>query len=137
MVHLEEHVLETFILALMENGRESHGKTLISWKTLIKNINAQIMLMLINMAWKCGTLLKFLKDNGCIKILKGKRSLDDERQINRWKRIVIRFKGKLVKMIKDAVINLDGYSISPKIREMLLHWGYESKEKDFFINSTN
>ena len=89
------------------------------------------------MAWKCGTLSKFLKDNGYIKILKGKRSLDDERQINRWKRIVIRFKGKLDKMIKDAVINLDGYSISPKIREILLHWGYESKEKDFFINSTN
>ena len=32
----------------------------------------------------------------------GRRSKDDERQINRWKRIVSRFSGKLVKMIKDV-----------------------------------
>ena len=29
------------------------------------------------------------------------------------------------------------YSISPKIRQILLHWGYELTEKDFFINLTN
>ena len=67
----------------------------------------------------------------------GRRSKDDERQINRWKRIVSRFRGKLVKMIKDASNKFDGYSISPKIRQILLHWGYELTEKDFFINSTN
>ena len=82
------------------------------------------MLVLINMAWKCGTSLKFLKDNGCINEIDpygwfqwhfryrlDKRSLDDDWQINRWKRIVIRFKGKLVQMIKDAVSNPDGYLI--------------------------
>ena len=42
--------------------------------------------------------------------------MDDERQINRWKRIVTRFKGKLVKMIKDANSRFDDYSISPKSR---------------------
>ena len=52
----------------------------------------------------------------------GRRSVDDERQINRWKG---RFKGKLVKMIKDANSRLDDYSISPKIRQILLHLGYE------------
>ena len=31
----------------------------------------------------------------------GRRSLDDERQINRWKRIKSRFKGNCFKMIKD------------------------------------
>ena len=31
----------------------------------------------------------------------GRRSLDVERQINRWKRIKSRFKGKFFKMIKD------------------------------------
>ena len=38
-------------MVLMVNGTESHGKNLISWKTLIKSIIAQIimMLMLINM----------------------------------------------------------------------------------------
>ena len=52
-------------------------------------------------------------------------------------RIVSRFKGKLVKMIKDVNGKFDNYSISPKIRQMLLHWGYELTEKDFSINSTN
>ena len=55
----------------------------------------------------------------------GRRSVDDERQINRWKRTVRRFKGKLVEMIKDANSRFDDYSISPKIRQMLLHWSYE------------
>ena len=67
----------------------------------------------------------------------GRRSLDDERQINRWKKFVSRFRGKLVKMIKDAGSKFDDYSISPKIRQILLHWGYELTEKDFFINLTN
>ena len=61
----------------------------------------------------------------------------DERQINRWKKIVIRFRGKLVKMIKDANSKFDDYSILPKIRQILLHWGYELTEKDFFIDLTN
>ena len=43
----------------------------------------------------------------------------------------------LVTMIKDAGSKFDDYSISPKIRQILLHWGYELTEKDFFINSTN
>ena len=53
------------------------------------------------------------------------------------KKIVSRFRGKLVKMIKDADIKYDDYSISPKIRQILLHWGYELSENDFFINSSN
>ena len=40
-------------------------------------------------------------------------------------------------MIKDAGSKFDDYSISPKIRQILLHWGYELTEKDFFINLTN
>ena len=53
------------------------------------------------------------------------------------KKIVSRFRGKLVEMIKDAGIKYDDYSISPKIRQVLLHWGYELSENDFFINSSN
>ena len=67
----------------------------------------------------------------------GRGSSDDERQINRRKRIVNRFKGKLVKMIRDAGRKFDDYLISPKIRQILLHWDYELTEKGFFINSTN
>ena len=45
------------------------------------------------------------------------------------------FRGKLVKIIKDAGGKFDEYSIWSKIRQILLHWGYELTEKDFFINS--
>ena len=45
--------------------------------------------------------------------------------------------GKLLKIIKDAVSKFDDYSISPKIRQILLHWGYELTEKDFFNELTN
>ena len=41
-----------------------------------------------------------------------------------------RFKGKLVEMIKNAGTKFDDYSISPKIRQILLHWGYELVESD-------
>ena len=35
------------------------------------------------------------------------------------KKIVSRFRGKLVKMIKDASSEFDDYSVSPKIRQLL------------------
>ena len=38
-------------------------------------------------------------------------------------------------MIEDAHGKLDDYSISRKIRQVLLHWGYKLTEKDF--NSTH
>ena len=66
-----------------------------------------------------------------------RKSLDDQRQISRWKWIVSRSKGKLVKMIKEAGVKFDDYSILPKIRQILLHWGYELTKKGFVINSTN
>ena len=44
---------------------------------------------------------------------------------------MIRFIGKLVKMIKNTGSKVDDYSISFKIRQILLHWGCELTEKDF------
>ena len=99
---------------------------------------------------KCRTSLRFWEDNGWINSIDpygwfqryfrywlGRRSSDDERQIDRWKGIVSRFKGKLVKIIKNAGSKFDDYSVSPKTRQILLHWGYELTGKIFFINSTN
>ena len=48
------------------------------------------------------------------------------------KKIVNRFRGKLMKMIKNAGSKCDDYLLSPKIRQILLHWGYELTEKYFF-----
>ena len=68
---------------------------------------------------KYGTSLIFRKNKGCINEIDpyawfqwyfrywlGSRLEDDERQINRWKKIVSSFRGKLVKMIKELVVNL-------------------------------
>ena len=48
----------------------------------------------------------------------GRRSLDDKRQIARWKQIISRFKCNIVKMIKYVKCRFDDYSISPKIRQI-------------------
>ena len=48
-----------------------------------------------------------------------------------------RFSGKLMKIIRDAGSKFDDYSILPKIRQILLHWGYELTEKDFFNEFSN
>ena len=67
----------------------------------------------------------------------GRKTSDDQRQIKRWKGIVSRFKGILIKMIKDVDGKFDDYFISPKIRQILLQWGYELKKvicDYFFVN---
>ena len=40
-------------------------------------------------------------------------------------------------MIKDADDKFHGYSILPKIRQIILHCGYELTKKGFFIDLTN
>ena len=94
---------------------------------------------------KCETSLRFWKYEGWINKIdpygwfqwyfrywSGRRSKHDQRQITDGKKIVSRFRGKLVKMIKDTGSKFDGYSISHKIRQILLHWVYKLTEKDFF-----
>ena len=80
---------------------------------------------------KCGKSLRFWETKGWnneidpygwfqwyLRYWKGRRSSDDRRQIGRWKKIVSRFNGILVKLI------INGKN-SKKIRQFLLHWGYE------------
>ena len=94
---------------------------------------------------KCGTSLRFWENKGWISPIDpygwfqwycryylGRRCSDDERQIKRWKSIVSRFKSILVKIIKNKGAKFNDYPISPKIRQILLHWGYEFVENDLF-----
>ena len=94
---------------------------------------------------KCGTSLRFWEKNGRInptdpyrwfqwyfRYWLGRSSSNDDRQINRWKGIVSKFKGKLVKLINNAAGKFDDYFVSSKIRQILLHWGIELTEKIFF-----
>ena len=56
-------------------------------------------------------------------------SVEDQKMIKDklidGKKIMSRFRGNLVKMIRGAGSIFDDSSISPMIRQMLLHWGYE------------
>jgi hypothetical protein len=66
----------------------------------------------------------------------GKRCLDDERQIKRWKALAGkrgRFMRFLVTQImkKGAKKDWDNSDISPKIRQVLQHWGYKLTKRDF------
>ena len=45
-----------------------------------------------------------------------------------------RFRGKLIKMIRDATRKFDDYLIWPKIRHILSHWGYELTENIFLTS---
>ena len=39
-----------------------------------------------------------------------------------------------MKMIVNANSKFDDYSFSPKIRQILLHWGYQLTKKGFLIS---
>ena len=99
---------------------------------------------------KCGTSLRFWENEGWINKIDpygwfqwyfryslGRRWEDDKWKNNRWKKILSRFRGKLVKMIRGAGRKFHDYSISPKIRQILLHWSYQLTEKDFLNELRN
>jgi hypothetical protein len=64
----------------------------------------------------------------------GKRCADDQRQITRWVRTAgpdSRFRRQLINMIKKRRSTFDDFTISPKIRQTLQHWGYVLTSRDF------
>ena len=63
----------------------------------------------------------------------GKRSIDDERQIKRWMQTAgpkSRFRKRLINLINKKKSKYDDFSISPKIRQTLQHWGYKLTNND-------
>ena len=96
---------------------------------------------------KVGTTLEFWEDKGWIKtdhpygwvewyceFYLGERSDDDERQIKRWQALAGergRFMRFLVTQIIKKKTTWNDETVSPKIRQVLQHWGYKLTEKDF------
>ena len=95
---------------------------------------------------KVGTTLEFWESKGWIteydpygwvqwycNFYQGRRTPDDERQIKRWQGIAGpngRFRKWLINMIKKKNGKYDDYTISPKIRQTLLHWACELTAND-------
>lgn len=96
---------------------------------------------------KVGTTLEFWEEKEWIKPIHpygwvewycdfymGKRSHDDERQIARWKKLAGnkgRFMRFLVTQILKNKSSWDDETVSPKIRQVLQHWGYKLTEEDY------
>jgi hypothetical protein len=112
-----------------------------SWDNYDTNINKYGV--------KVGTTLEFWENKGWITkyhpygwvhwycdFYLGKRGPDDERQIKRWTRIAGsngRFKRQLVRLIKKNGAEYNDFTISPKIRQTLQHWGYVLTKRDYKI----
>ena len=96
---------------------------------------------------KCGATLQFWEEKDWIKsqdpygwfqwycrFYAGRRSGDDERQIDRWLKCAGdtgRWRLFLVgKIIKSGKTYSDP-SVSPKVRQVLQHWGYKLTKRDF------
>jgi hypothetical protein len=63
----------------------------------------------------------------------GRRTLDDTRQIKRWNGVCGesgRWRKALINRVGSPG-NLNDFSISPRIRQTLLHWAFELQEEDF------
>lgn len=64
----------------------------------------------------------------------GRRTPDDSRQIDRWLSLAGprgRFMRFLVSLIIKKKAKYDDETISPKIRQVLQHWGYQLTKEDF------
>tara|TARA_B100001758_G_C18382042_1_gene597786 strand:+ start:1074 stop:1646 length:573 start_codon:yes stop_codon:yes gene_type:complete len=96
---------------------------------------------------KCGSSLEDWEEKGWIDSVDpygwvqwycyfylGRRTYDDERQINRWLSFAGpkgRFRNNLINKIKARESKADDYTISPVIRQSLQHWGYYLTERDY------
>ena len=64
----------------------------------------------------------------------GRRTDDDPRQITRWLRLAGpkgRFRGQLIQLCLRKHKAFNDFTVSPVIRQTLLHWAYELTRTDF------
>merc|ERR1711879_570158 len=95
---------------------------------------------------KCGGSLDMWEEKGWIseidpygwfhwycRFYLGRRSTDDVRQIGRWAKLTGskgRFRNQLIGKCHRQGKAHDDFTVSPVIRQVLLHWGYELIKKD-------
>ena len=95
---------------------------------------------------KCGSSLESWESSGWInkqdpygwfqwytRYCTGRRTGDDERQIGRWLKLAGpngRFRRTLMNKIIKKKTTHDDFTVSPVIRQVLLHWGYQLTKKD-------
>jgi hypothetical protein len=95
---------------------------------------------------KCGSSLEAWEKSGWItkqdpygwfqwycRFYRGIRTNDDRRQIDRWLKLAGpngRFRKRLINMIHKRKTTFNDYTVSPVIRQVLLHWGYELHADD-------
>ena len=136
-------------------GKSYKGKQVIQEfpKSWFKGIDIETMIIsskynkkINKYGVKCGSSLEDWESNGWItkqdpygwfqwycRFYRGRRTSDDRRQIDRWLKLAGpngRFKKRLVNMIKKKGTTYNDYNVSPVIRQVLLHWGYELTPKD-------
>ena len=116
-------------------------KTMVTSPDYNKNINKYNV--------KCGSSLQTWEEKNWIvredpygwfqwycRYYLGRRSDDDERQIKRWLALAGpngRFRRRLMNQIIKQKKRYNDYSVSPVIRQVLLHWGYELTSEDLKI----
>ena len=100
-----------------------------------------------NYGVKVGTSLQFWEGKGWINkqhpygwvhwycdFYMGKRCPDDERQVKRWKALAGK-RGRFMRFLVTQIIKKNAkwndVTVSPKIRQVLQHWGYKLTKKDF------
>jgi len=109
------------------------------WNKYDKNINKYKVKVGTTLEyWECKKWITKQDPYGWVQwychFFQGRRSPDDERQIKRWLGVAgenSRFRKRLINMIKKKNTNYNDFKISPKIRQTLLHWGYELTSKDY------
>jgi hypothetical protein len=96
---------------------------------------------------KVGSTLEYWEDHDWIRaqdpygwfqwyceFYKGRRSNDDERQIDRWLKLAGpngRFRRSLINKIDKAHAKYNDESVSPAIRQTLQHWSYKLSKADY------
>ena len=96
---------------------------------------------------KCGGSLEMWESSGWIKpcdpygwfqwycrFYQGRRCDDDARQVSRWLKCAGprgRWKNNLISKIAKAGKSYDDISVSPVVRQVLQHWGYQLTKADF------